>query len=132
MDNVERIRRLYDAWEAGDIDAALAAVDPEIEWIVPQDSPDRRSWSGPAGVLESMAEWTEPFEDFRFEVVEVRDLGGPVLVDLFQHARGKGSGVTVEGHIWHLWTVREGRAVRAEMFRSREEALAAAGRHPGA
>ena len=124
--NVAFVRDLYDAWLTGDIERALAGVDPELEWVEPRDTPDASTWSGPEGVLESMAKWTEPFEDFGFEVVEAFDVGEQVLVELVQHARGKGSGVAVEGHIWHLWTVREGRAVRLEMFGDRDEALAAA------
>ena len=41
--------------------------------------------------------------------------------------RGKGSQVEVDSLGAHLWTLRDGMAVRLEVFSSREKALAAAG-----
>ena len=133
MDDVERVRRLYEAWSAGDLDTAIAGMDPDIEWLEPADSPDWRHWRGPEGILASMEKWTEPFEEFGFEIVEIAPAGERVLVQLHQHAQGRGSGARVEGDIWHLWTLVGGKAVRAEMFSNREEALAAAEApvHPG-
>jgi ketosteroid isomerase-like protein len=124
--NVELVRGLYRAWEAGDLDAALAGIAPDIEWIEPADAPDGQSWHGPQGVLDSMAEWTEPFDDYRIEVVGEVDLGDQVVVGLVQRGRGKASGVAVESEVWHLWMLRDGKAVRVQMFRNKTEALAAA------
>jgi ketosteroid isomerase-like protein len=33
-DNVDLVRRGYEAWNSGDIDAVLSLVDPDIEWGV--------------------------------------------------------------------------------------------------
>lgn len=125
--SVAFVQRLYDAWVAGDTEAALAGIDPEIEWIEPSDSPAGQTWRGPDGVLASMAEWTQPFEDYAFEIVERLDLGDRALFGLVQRGRGRSSGVLVESQVWHLWTVRDRRATRLEMFRDRETALAVAG-----
>jgi uncharacterized protein len=124
--NLALVRGLYRAWEAGDVDAALAGIAPDIEWIEPADTPDGQSWRGPQGVLDSMAEWTEPFEDYRIEVLEEIDLGDQVLIGLTQSGRGKASGVAVESEVWHLWTLRDGKAARAQMFRGKSDALVAA------
>jgi ketosteroid isomerase-like protein len=123
--NLELVRGLYRAWEAGDLDAALAGLAPDIEWVEPVDTPDGQSWRGPEGVLASMAEWTEPFDEYRIELLEELDLGDQVLVGVLQSGRGKASGVAVESEVWHLWTLRDGKAVRAEMFRTRADALQA-------
>jgi hypothetical protein len=37
-------------------------------------------------------------------------------------ARGRGSGVEVEGHGAQLWTARDGLLARMRLFQSREEA----------
>ena len=118
---------LYEAWTVGRVEELLSDIDPGIEWIEPDDSPDRQIRSGPAGVLESMAEWTEPFEDYRVEIKEVVRAGEHVLVGSVQGGKGRGSDVEVRAPLWHLWTVRDGKAMRAEMFREREAALEAAG-----
>jgi len=41
--------------------------------------------------------------------------------------RGKGSGIDLETRFGHVWTVREGRAVRWEILRTPAEALEAVG-----
>ena len=43
-----------------------------------------------------------------------------------QTARGGVSGVELEIRIGHLWTVRDGKAVRLEVFPAREDARKAA------
>ena len=73
-----------------------------------------------------MVEWTEPFDDYRFEVVEEAEVGDQVLIGLTQRGRGKASGIAVESEVWHLWTVEDGKATRAQMFRTRADAVAAA------
>ncbi len=125
--SVVLVQRLYDAWVAGDAEAALARMDPDVEWIEPSDTPDGQTWRGVDGVLAAMVEWTQPFEDYAFEIVERVDYGERVLFALVQRGRGRLSGIDVESTVWHLWTVKDGKAVRLEMFRDREEAVAAAG-----
>jgi ketosteroid isomerase-like protein len=126
--NVELVRGLYEAWLAGDREAAIAGVDPAIEWIEPADSPDPETHYGYEGVERSMAHWTEGFDEYGFDILSVRDLGGGrVLGCLLQRARAGGSTVPVEDMLFHIWTIRNGRAVRAEMFRTEQEALNAAG-----
>ena len=44
--------------------------------------------------------------------------------------RGKESGVTVDTRGAHVWKLRDGKAVRLEVFSSRARALAAAGLSP--
>jgi ketosteroid isomerase-like protein len=47
-------------------------------------------------------------------------------VPVRQRARGEGSGVEVEIRIGHLWTVRDGRIARLDVFAARDDALRAA------
>jgi ketosteroid isomerase-like protein len=127
--DVELIQGLYEAWVAGDRETALAGVDPAIEWVQAPDALEVETRRGYEGVEYSMAQWTEAFEDFGFEIQALRDLGdGRVLASLFQHGRSRGSAVPVEGTLFQLWTVRDGRAIRAEMFRIEADALEAASR----
>ncbi len=59
---------------------------------------------------------------------EFIDLGRDVVVVLRISGRGAQSGVPVDAQIVTVWTIEDGRAVRARAFTSREEALKAAGR----
>jgi ketosteroid isomerase-like protein len=127
--DVELIRRLHEAWIAGDREAALALADPGIEWVEPPDSLAPGTHRGAEGVEASMEDWTAPYEEYRLEVTELRDLGdGLVLACLHQYGRAHGSTVPVESKAFNLWTVRDGRAMRMEMYRTEAQALAAASR----
>ena len=123
--NVDLIRRLYEAWNAGDVETAMAGVAPDVEWVEPPDNPDGSAWQGRDGVLAAMTHWTEPFDDWEFEVFEIEEVGDQVLVGLKQWGRGRTSGAAVESDGWHVWTLRDGVGTRMLMFRSRSEALAA-------
>jgi hypothetical protein len=65
------------------------------------------------------AEWRRGNFRRRFDVY--------VVVLCRYTGRGKGSGLDVDTEGAHLWTMRDGRAVRLEVFSSRERALEAAG-----
>jgi ketosteroid isomerase-like protein len=125
--NAVRLRRLYEAWKAGNVGSAYAGLAPDVVWVEPLDNPDRGEWHGRDGVVAAMRQWTEPFDEFDFEIDTVEEAGDQVLICLNQWARGRSSGATVESKTWHLWKVRDGLGVRMEMFQSRLEALTAAG-----
>ena len=60
---------------------------------------------------------------------EFIDAGGDqVLVFTREGGRGRGSGAEVETHpTGHLWTLRDGKAIRLQSYWERYEALEAAG-----
>jgi ketosteroid isomerase-like protein len=73
----------------------------------------------------------EVFDEFVIEPEEFHEHGDYVAVPVRQRARGGVSGVEVEIRIGHLWTVRNGKAIRLEVFPAREDAREAAkGRAP--
>jgi ketosteroid isomerase-like protein len=128
--NVQIVRRLADLmWSARDLDAAFELVHPEavFDWSASR-SPYSGLVQGHAAIRdachalwEAWDEWNPEFE----EVIEVdRET---VLIVTFVRARGKGSGVPVEAHGASLWSVRDGKIVRAKLFQSKEEALDAVG-----
>jgi ketosteroid isomerase-like protein len=67
------------------------------------------------------------FSDARAEIDELIDAGDRVLVGITVRGRGKQSGVESGWHLWHLWTLRDGKIVRGEGFTARADALEAAG-----
>ena len=94
-ENVELVRRMYEAYHGGDAEGALAHFDPEVV----ADHSGRLGGEighGREGLRRIITEWVGTFEEFREEVVEIRDLGRFVYVVATQRGRGKGSGVDVE------------------------------------
>jgi ketosteroid isomerase-like protein len=125
-DNVELVRKLYDAFVSRDFAAAAERVDPEIELLTPRGTPEEGSYRGYQAWIH-LRELLEPFEDVRVEPEEFIETDGEVIVIVHVSGRGRGSGLPIDTRFAHLLTVRGGRVVRLRAFFDREEALHAAG-----
>ena len=74
-----------------------------------------------------ITENAEMFDSYRNEPEEIIEVAEDKVVVLVRsEARGRMSGVEVGGRLAHLWTLRDGKAIRCESFGSREAALSAA------
>ena len=127
QENVETVRRMYDAYARGDFELSLSYLDPEIEFSQPTQEPGAGTYHGHEGVIQAFTQWTGAWDDYRVEVEELIDLGDDVLARTRHHGRGKGSGVEAEMRIFQLWTLRNDKAVRARMYYDEAEAREAAG-----
>jgi ketosteroid isomerase-like protein len=127
ISNAELVRRGYDAFNRGDLDAVLDLFDPEIEIGLLEDSPMAGDFRGHAGFRAMIAENAEMFTAYRNEPEEVIEATDEAIVVVIRSAaRGRASGAEVEGRLAHLWTIRDGKVVRFQPFASREDALRAA------
>jgi ketosteroid isomerase-like protein len=126
--NVEMIERVLDQAH-GNPAALWEVLDDEARWEVEElELPDSTGPSrGPAGAREFFRTWVGAFEDWGYEVGETIDAGDSVVAEIRQWGRGKGSGVPVENHFWTVWTIREGKVVRASHHLERASALEVAG-----
>jgi ketosteroid isomerase-like protein len=124
--NVEVVRRMYEARESGDAAGALAQFHPEVV-VDATARGDAAIGQGREELAAIIAEWTGEFDEWREEVEEMRDLGDSVCVVATQRGRGKKSGVEVEARYALLFEVRDDKITRMTMFRRLSEALEAAG-----
>jgi ketosteroid isomerase-like protein len=131
-ENVQIVRRIYDAWIAGDYETVLSAYDADIRL-----NPDPEAWwvgmdedyLGHEGVRRYLRAVFDAFEDYHPEIERITDVGGgQVLTLAVEHGRGRGSGAEVQAaRTAHLWTLRAGKAVRIDLFLDRRRALEAVG-----
>jgi ketosteroid isomerase-like protein len=127
-DDVEAVRRGYEAFNSGDIESLLEGLDPEIVWNVPPILPEKSVYEGLEGVTELLHTWRDTFDDFQLVVEEIIDAGGRVVVMAAVRGRGKGSGIDVESPSFGwVWTLRHGKLLRVEVFPNRAETFAAVG-----
>jgi ketosteroid isomerase-like protein len=127
-ENVELARKAFDALNQGGVEALLVYLDPEIEWIsTPGFLPDAENRFGHEGVKKWFEMLEEHFEDVRWEAKEFIDAGDRIMVAATTTARGKASGIPAELTLFHVVTVRDGKAVREESYLDRNQALEAAG-----
>jgi uncharacterized protein len=126
--NAELVRRGYEAFNRGDLQGVLGLFHPELRSDVLADSLMAETYHGPEGFVKMVAENAEMFEAYRNHPEEVVELSEEhILVVVRSEARGRISGAEVEGRLVHLWTWRDGKAIRFEAFRTEEEARRAAG-----
>jgi ketosteroid isomerase-like protein len=125
--NVELVQEIYRRFRAGDADGALELQDPSIEVHDRPEVPDPQVYRGHEGVLRSLAVSQAAFESLDVVPEEFMDSGDRVIVVFRMVGKGRESGVPIEERLAHLWTIREGKAVRMEVHSGREEALRAAG-----
>jgi ketosteroid isomerase-like protein len=127
-ENVEIVRRVYDAAGRRDADAIFALYDPEVELDATRlGLVDLGIYHGHDGLQSLFGEFSETWGEIEYSYEELIDAGAQVVSVVTRHARGRASGVEVERPFALLWTVREGKVVRVMWFLSREEALEAAG-----
>ena len=128
QENVEHVRRGWEAYERGDLSAALETLSPDLVTYVAPPIPVAGTYHGPEGLLQLTLDWAEGFDELVATAEEYIDAPGEKVITRVRHrASGAESGVPVETDIWYVWTVREGKTVRADVFNDKREALEAAG-----
>jgi ketosteroid isomerase-like protein len=124
-ENVELVRRIYDAWDREE--SARDFIAEDVEYVNPVYAVEPGTRRGRA----SFRVVRETYEDFMLKIEGLVDAGGDDVLVLAQYrASGRGSGVPLEGEHGYVWTVRDGQAVRFQWFQSHREAYEAAGVTP--
>jgi len=126
--NVDALRPVYEAWEAGDLRAGRDLLDANIESVWPEEFPSGGVYRGPEGHAKAMREWLSPWEDFTLRAEDFFDAGDRVVVPFRVRARGRESGVEVQRRWAHIWTMRSGKATRFEVSLEPASALRTVGR----
>jgi hypothetical protein len=128
-ENLEVVRRAYAAPYGGEewlenVDA-FVAKDCEIE---DRTFPEAGTGlKGPAAARAMAAQMLDTFEDVSYAIEDLVDLDDRVLVRVRGSARGKGSGIQIDGTLGQLWRLSEGKVVRLDIYSTWQEALDAAG-----
>jgi ketosteroid isomerase-like protein len=131
QENVEVVRRIFEAFSRGDVEGGIVLADtpPEFEFV-PSGAviPDLASVQrGPEAFRRVVETFTAEFDDPRVELHELIDAGDQVFTSFTLRGRGKHSGVEASWDPLSVWTVRNGRLVRWLGFTDRDAALEAAG-----
>ena len=127
QDNVEIVRRAFEAFNRDGPEAALAWLAPDVEWHDLPDQPDAGVHYSHAGFLAAIEQFFGELEDYRVDLDETIDHGEQVIACFRVVGRGRGSGATFEQRMAAVWTLQNGCIVRVANFGTREEALEAAG-----
>jgi ketosteroid isomerase-like protein len=127
QENVELVRRVFDAFNRRDIAAFLELLDPDVEWVPILAVLEGRVYRGHEEIRGWIKELATDWEFFVVDYEELRDFGDRVLVSGHWHARGRASGVEVENPGTYLYEIKGGKVVSMRTFTDYAEALEAAG-----
>ena len=120
---IEALRETYAAINRNDIPAALAFLDPQIEWIEPSESPEGGTTHGLADVealhMRSLATWAEgSCEPERFIVA-----GDKIIVFAHVHVRLTDHVEWIDGDLADVYTFRNGKVIQKRTFFEPQQAL---------
>ena len=125
------VRRGYEAFNRGDLEAASASFASDIEYEVPEELPDSGVVRGRQAVIEAWARLQEDFLDVRAAPPELlsatRDA---IVIRLIVRAEGL-SGIGGELRGTEVFQVRGGRIVSARNYMEEAKALEAVGLRAG-
>jgi ketosteroid isomerase-like protein len=130
QENVEVVRRSTEEWLRGNLEGWLETIDPEIGWDIsthPLPDVPNRGRGREALMTDMLATYLSGWNDYSANIKEVSEAGEQVILVLRETATMRDTGVPLERDLVQLWTVRDGRGTFLRVFRTKEEALQAAG-----
>ncbi len=128
----QALRQAYEAFNRGDIQACLVALDPNVEWIEPAEFVGGGVYQGHSGVAQYLTQSRAAWAEIHSEPEELIQVGDKVVVFVHTRVRSKDSDQVREGRIADVYTIRGDKVIRMRAFLDRQEALRYAGVKPEA
>jgi ketosteroid isomerase-like protein len=127
-ENVEQLRRGYERFiRTGEpLEENMA---PDFVWDMStfRGWPERKYYEGVDGMREFIADWTAAWDEWRLEVVELKDADDAVVAILHQSGRSKTTGLVVDMDFAQVWTFEGSKMTRMRMYADPHEAFRAVG-----
>ena len=134
QETINVVQSFFDALGRGDMAAAGAALDPQIEWIEPGVPGQWFAGTrhGRDAVFKEVVERTpEHVEEFSLHIDQYLDAGEYVVTLGQLRGRGKRSGRAFSIPGAFVYTVRSGKIVRFQAYHDTAQWLQALGQLPG-
>lgn len=127
QENIDILRRAVAHFDAtGEHLTEIYA--PEFVWDMTsyRDWPEPEIYEGVEGLRRFLADWKRVF-DWEYELESLHDAGDRVVMILVQRGRTKSTGIEVAMRNGMVWTLCDGKIVRADSYADPSEALRAVG-----
>jgi ketosteroid isomerase-like protein len=119
---VEIVRRVYEVWNAGNLDALREMYDPDVIVRGVEDWPEPGPYVGREAVMRQWKQVRETWDADAFTPTsDFIDVGDRVAVR--QIWRGTGRGPQVDVEQTHVFTVHKGRIIALDLFWDHGDAL---------
>ncbi len=128
QENVEIVRRVFEAASDGEVGALFHVADPGIRVYPRSEEPDADDeYEGLDGLMDYLVNWYSQWDDYQTDPIEIIDAGKHVLVVARERGRVDRTGVEVEENFTHSFVLRDGKVVEWHMYDSHAAALEAVG-----
>jgi ketosteroid isomerase-like protein len=129
QENVEIVRRQFEALERGGLDVVATFWHPNIEWRAIEGAADDAGvMRGQDAVRRYYQDWMDTMEALQADVEEILFEDDERVVAIVRNSgRGRASGVQTHGRYYVACTVRDGQIVAGREYATRGQALEAVG-----
>jgi ketosteroid isomerase-like protein len=125
--DVELVRRAYEAYAAGDMATAAAAYSEDTVWDVTRFRPDEGVHSGLDELATYLGTWRDTWTEHSFSLESAVDAGDRVVAVIRESGRGRSSDAPVTLRYGQVITVRDGKITETVVYRDSDDAFRAAG-----
>jgi ketosteroid isomerase-like protein len=125
--NVEIVLDGYARFNAGEQIPELWFWHLDAEYHAAREDPDSAVHRGIDAIRRQFASWLDAYPDLTVEPGEARGQGDKVFLWVRFAGHGAASGAPLEMELAHVYTLRDGKAVRAVEYMDRDDAVQAAG-----
>jgi len=128
-ENVDVVLDQFAATNERDFPRAMSHYAEDVELVVHPDAfLQSGTFTGRDAVGEWFGDWFRTFEPgYHFEIEEARDLGDVVFLNASHRGHGRTSGAEVHGQTGYLYTMRDRKIARVEIYPNPAAALQATG-----
>ena len=126
-ENLEIVQRGFEAFNERGVEGIVPMIHPEFEATTPPNlasEPD--TYRGPDGIRRWFDSFDEVMDQIRWDAHGFQQVGEQVVVEFTLRARGKTTGLDFGQEAVMVWSLRDGKATRVELFETLDAAMAAA------
>ena len=120
---ITALRAAYAAFNRGDMDAAVEALDAHIEWSEPAEFPGGGTYHGREGAKQYLSQSRAAWADVISEPEEFIPIGDRIVVFVYARVRPRNSTAWQEVRLADVYTFRNDKAIQMHAFADRQEAL---------
>jgi ketosteroid isomerase-like protein len=128
-DHIKLVESAFEAWNRGDVDGFVDYTSEDVAWLEVSGRPEGGTSErfGRDRLRRSLESLFDAWESYHLEVERIEEAGGLVVAVLREIARGRTSGLEVDGRWGYLITVEGRQITRIEAYRDAGQALQIAG-----
>ena len=115
-ENIEVVRRLYEAWIRDGFGVVPELMDPEIEYVNPDHAVEPGTRRGFEGFAVAARAVTSVYGGYEVVEPELQDLGERVLVKARVRTRSHANEVPIEAERGYVFDIRDGKVTRFAWF----------------